>query len=150
LLVRRAVRLDLVLLAGDELRRLLQIGDREIELADRDVAVAAMAVQARLVRMLRDAARVDVDGVAEASEVGEAAPQPDRGIRAFRIAIVVGPRPREIGLEPRLRLAGRRRRDQWLAEQRRRFRGLRRCGRRLQHAGQRRRTEKECQRHALR
>jgi hypothetical protein len=51
--------------------------------------MAAVAVQPRVAGMPGDAACVDVDGVPEASEIRDAASEPDRRIGARRIAIVV-------------------------------------------------------------
>ena len=59
---------------------LFEVGDRLVELAHRDVAVPAVAIQADVVRVAGDTAGEDVDRVAEAVEVRGAAPQPDRGV----------------------------------------------------------------------
>ena len=77
-----------------------------------------------------DAARVGRDRVVEAPEVREAPAEPDHGIGASGIAIVVRLGFREIGIEARLRLAGRRCRDQRLSEERGGLRSLRRRARR--------------------
>src|SRR6185295_7602668 len=114
------IRFDLVRLSCDELRRLAEIRGGEVELADRDVAVATMAIEPRLIRVALDGARVHVDRVAEPSKVGETAAQPDRGVGGRRVAIVFGLRFCEVGLEAGLRVAGRRRRDERLAKKRRR------------------------------
>ena len=86
--------------------------------------------------MAGDAGGVDLDRVAKSSEVGEPATQPDRGVGAVLVAIVVGLRFREVGLETRLLLAGWRNRDERLAEQRHGF-GRLRAGRNAQGTRQR-------------
>jgi hypothetical protein len=90
--------------------------------------VAAVAVEPRLVRVAGDAAGEDLNRVTEAPEICQPASEPDRGVGTRRIAIEICLRLCQIRLETGLLLADRRRRDERLPEQRRRFRSLRRRG----------------------
>ena len=64
----------------DQVCGLRKIGDGEIEFSHRDVAVAAMAQEARILGEALHATREDVDRLAIAAEVGGAPTEPDEGV----------------------------------------------------------------------
>src|SRR5690606_16355856 len=99
--VRRAVGLDLVRLPAHQLRRALQVGDRAVELPDRDPPVPAVAVEPGVFRMLLDPLGEGLDRLAVAAEVGQATPEPDDRVRIAWRGRVGGARRFKIALEPR-------------------------------------------------
>jgi hypothetical protein len=90
-----AVRLRLLgNVAGlDEVGRLAQVGDRAVELPQRDVAMAAVAVEPDVVGVFLDSARVRGDRLAEAAEIGLAPAEPDDGVGGAGVLgeVVLGP-----------------------------------------------------------
>jgi hypothetical protein len=124
--VRQSVRLDGVGLAALELRRFGEIGDGAIELAQCDPAMSAMAEHARVFRMFARTFRENVDGLRVVAEVGGAASEPDDGVGVVRVLLVSRTCVGEVLLEDRARFRGdhrrgrRRQRRRWL---RRRTRG---------------------------
>ena len=97
--LRVGARLGLVLLALHERGGARQIGNGLVELPHRDVAVAAVAQQPRVVRVLREAAGEGLDRLAVAAEVGVAAAEPDRGVGAVGVLQELGRRRGEVGVE---------------------------------------------------
>ena len=108
--IRRAIGLDLVGLALDQLRRLLEVGLRPGELPDGDVAMAAMAIELRVVGMQLDAFREHRNRIVEAPQIAKAAAHPDDRLGILRVCRKGLLRLREIGVElllVRNRLPGR-------------------------------------------
>src|SRR5687767_6073791 len=99
--IRLAVGLDNVGLSRDEARGALEVGDRPVEFAHGDVAVAAMTIQPRIVGMQLKAPRVHVDGLANPAEVCEPASEPDDGISICGAAVKPGARFCKLALVPR-------------------------------------------------
>ncbi len=100
---------------------MLQVRDRIIEPAYRDIAVAAVAVHAGIAGMPLDAASEDLDRIAVASEVGEPPAEPDDAVGVLGRMVVRSLRGGEVRFQPFTRVAGRFGPDQRLAEQRYRF-----------------------------
>ena len=120
-IVGLTIGFDLVRRALHQVGRLPQILDGQIELANRDVAVPPMAVQAWLVGMHFDGARVDFNRLAKAREIRRTASQPDRRVDVLRVAIVRGARGGQIGFELASRVGRHRRRHEQLVEERQRL-----------------------------
>src|SRR5688500_10983410 len=98
--------------------RALQVRDGAVELTHGDVAVSAVAIQPRVVRMERDAARVDVDRLTDATEVRQAPPIPYDGVHIRRREIVRGLRIRQLRFVARLCLRRQGERTQRVTEER--------------------------------
>src|SRR4029079_18828145 len=81
----RAVGLDLVLRPFDEGHRLVEIGNRAIELACRDVSMTAMPVHPRVVRMRLNALTEHGNRVLVAPQVSESASDPDHRVGVIRL-----------------------------------------------------------------
>ena len=128
--VGQAVRLDLIRLPRYQRDGLFEIGDRPVDLADRQVPVSAMAIHARVSRVSRDAFREQVDGLAILPEVCRASTHPDQGFRVVTVLLPRGNGVRELCLHLRLGLRRQLPRRQRPSKQRRnarlRFRGRRR------------------------
>jgi hypothetical protein len=77
----------------------LQIADGAVELAGRNVPVAAVPVHPRVLRVPLHAFGEDVDGGAVLAEVRQAATQPDDGVRILRVALVDSPGLAEVFLQ---------------------------------------------------
>ena len=92
--VRLAVGLDFVRLAAHELCRALEIRRRAIDLSDREVAMAAMPIQPRVVGIERDAARVDVDCFADATQIRQPPGEPDDRVGVRWRMLIGGASPR--------------------------------------------------------
>jgi hypothetical protein len=98
-LVGCAVRLDLVRHVRDQRGGSFEIGDRAIELAYGDVAMAAMPIQLVGIRVQRQSLRKGVYGVAIAPQIRLPASEPDDRLFALRVLRVFGFRLREVGFE---------------------------------------------------
>ena len=101
-LVRLAVRFHLVRFPLNELGGVGKILDGPVEFADADPAVSAVAVHARVVEVLEDSLREDLDRVPVPPRVADAAAEPDDRVRVVGVGLVVGPGGFDV-----LRLAGR-------------------------------------------
>ena len=119
------VGFDFVRLARRQADGFLQILDREVELPDGDVAVPAVTIDARIVRIEPEPAGVDLDGFPEFAEVGSPSPEPDDGFGA-RFAFREIESGGDVGLELRARRLGHGWPVERLAEKRRRFGTVRR------------------------
>ena len=113
-----AVGLDLVRLPLRKRCRPLQVLDGAVELAHRDVPMAAMPVEPRVLWMQRDALRVHIDRLANAAEVREPACVPDDGVRVGRRPIVRRFRLCELRLVARPGIRRKRQRAQRVAKER--------------------------------
>ena len=96
----------------------LEIAHRQLEEAQRDVAVPAMAEEPHLARMGFDARGVDGNRIAEAAEVGGAPPKPQDVVDLVRIVIEVALRFLQQPLVSRPGAVGERGRVERVAEQR--------------------------------
>ncbi len=89
-LVRLAVRLHLVRLPRDERGGVGQIRDCPVEFAHADPPVSAMPVHARVLGVFGHALREDLDRVAVAPRVPDAAAEPDDRVGVVGVGVVVG------------------------------------------------------------
>ena len=89
--VGQSIRLDLIRFSFHQQRGLLQIGHRILESTDGDVSMPAMPEHARIVGKLADSVREDIDGLAIAAQVCQAASEPDDGVGAVRIRFEIAP-----------------------------------------------------------
>jgi hypothetical protein len=117
-----SVRLHFVGSRDHQRCRPCQVRYRVVELADGDVPVTAMAIQARVLWMVCDRGRVDRDGVAKARQVRGAASHPDGRFYARRVLLELYPGRREIRFEAGPDVGCDRRRVERFAEKRGRLR----------------------------
>ncbi len=116
--VRLSVGLDLVGLALGQLVSARQVGDRLVQLSGGDVAMPAMAIEARVVGEAGDPLTEDRDRFVEAPGICGAAPQPDDRVGVGRRVRVRLPRLRQLRLHARQRCGWRNGTRERLAEQR--------------------------------
>ena len=83
-LVGLAIGLDLVGLAANEVGGVREIFNRAVEFTHADPAVPAVAVHARIVRVLLNPLREDLDRLAVGSHICDAPTQPDDCVRVVR------------------------------------------------------------------
>ena len=94
-----------------------QVGRGEIEPAQAEMAVAAVAQEAGHPAGSGRRPRKDVDRLAVAPQVGGAPAEPDQGLGIVRSGLGLGPRLGELRLAVRLHLGRQLRRDERLAQQ---------------------------------
>ena len=91
LLVRLAVRFGFVFLALDQLCSLLKIGNRAIELANRDIAMSPVPVHAVIVGKFLDAFGVNLDRPPKIAAVRSPSTIPDDFVGIARLRLVIFP-----------------------------------------------------------
>ena len=77
----RAVRLDLIFRARDQRNGMFEVGDRAVKFANRQVAVAPVAIETRIVRVFADAFREHLDRTPVVTGVCNSAAEPDDVVR---------------------------------------------------------------------
>ncbi|MEO8349924.1 MAG: hypothetical protein ABI610_13540, partial [Acidobacteriota bacterium] len=110
-------RLDLVGGPRDQPCGCLQVRGRDVEPADGEVAVPAVAVELGLRGELRDPRREERDRVAVPAQVRQAAARPDERVRVLRLRFEARPGLREAGFPVTLRLRLERKGEKRLVEE---------------------------------